>query len=490
MILTWIPNSTLKKNPRSIENSPAQTRMARRSPRQEYSRIDLGAGCSTDDSALQSPGAGSCSGFGEHSGSWRLSEDDDGTPRNNERGVAQCSRKATHIGTNVNQIHKQTNIVKDCNIPHKDDGSHLVGASGGNDPAAVGPDETSRSSESDSPSTDQQLRMLIQRNKLQNCSAQQLREQESRKCSGSSSRSVASVEMDGDNLVVVTEEIDDDTFEQPSQSNCAETDVAVTGTQNTDGVVHAVNDVNGDMLSARSTSPSSDSSNPSPTGQHYQKMINCIKGERSEEACCCKPDVNRLKESLDLRLNLEKGSEMERKISDHNFNLPEHSRTHSSSSSATSGPDSGPPSPMTPTGGCASPSGDSCSSSVSLSLMGNQVGRRDLTIHNISFPDESLALSNTPSPGRLSPVSIIDQVCGVFSVDLGKRHSFCILFMTVIVLCISLLPIYVFGIFIAPLQDNYPKTLLTQARSKRKALSNLYFQTHSSFSPIDKIKSH
>lgn len=424
MILTWIPNSTLKKNPRSIENSPAQTRMTRRSPRQEYSKVDLGAGCSTDESALQSPGAGSCSGFGEHSDSHRLSEDDDGTPRNNERGVTQSSRKATHIGTNVNQIHKQTNIVKDCNITHKDDGSHLVGASGGSDPEAVGPDETSRSSESDSPSTEQQLRMLIQRNKLQNFSAQQLREHESRKCSGSSSRSYASVEMDGDNLVVVTEEIDDDTFEKPSQSSCAVTDVKVASTQNADGVIHAVNDVNGDVSSARSTSPSSDSSHPSPTGQHYQKMMNCIKGGMSGEACCGKPDVNRLKESLDLRLNLEKGSENEKKISDHNFNLPEHSRTHSSSSSATSGPDSGPPSPLTPTGGCASPSGDSCSSSVSLSLMGNQVGRRDLTIHNISFPDESLALSNTPSPGRSSPFSIIDQVCGVFSVDLGKQYSF------------------------------------------------------------------
>lgn len=410
LILTWIPNSTLKKNPRSIENSPAQTRIARRSPRQEYSRVSLGTGCSTDESAIQSPVTFGGSSFGD-AGTYvrRVSDDNDGTPQNNERGILQ---KPIHIGANVNQIHKQSNVVKNCNVARTEDNSVVLGAVGGRDEADDIPCETSRSSESESPSTEQQLKVLVQRNKVQNSAAQQLREQESRKCSGSSGRSVASVEMDGDNLVVVTEEIDDDTFESPSLAVANEDVESKFGPIEESAAVDANNGHSSDRESS-----SSDSSSSSD-GNRYEKIINCMKSDRIENECCSKPDINRLKESLDLKLKLEKGSDSEKKVSDHNFNLSVNSRNRSSSSSATSGPDSEPSSPVTPEGGHASPSAESNASSASLA--GNQAGSRDFAIHNLSFPDETLTISSTPSPGRSSPNNIIDQVCGVFSVDLGK----------------------------------------------------------------------
>ena len=50
LILTWIPNTALKKNPRSIENSPMHARPSpRRSPRQEYAGRSTPTSCSTDD---------------------------------------------------------------------------------------------------------------------------------------------------------------------------------------------------------------------------------------------------------------------------------------------------------------------------------------------------------------------------------------------------------------------------------------------------------
>lgn len=405
LILTWIPNSTLKKNPRSIENSPAQTRITRRSPRQEYSRVSLGTGCSTDESAMQSPVAGGGSSYGD-AGTYvrRMSEDNDGTQQNNERGILQ---KPIHIGANVNQIHKQSNVVKNCNVARTEDNNVVFGAVGGRDEVDDIPCETSRSSESESPSTEQQLKLLVQRNKVPNSAAQQLQEQESRKCSASSGRSVASVEMDGDNLVVVTEEIDDDTFESPSRA------VANKDVESKFGLIEgsAANGHSSDRESSSSDSSSSD-------GNRYEKIINCMKSDRIENECCSKPDINRLKESLDLKLKLEKGSDNEKKVSDHNFNLSVNSRNRSSSSSATSGPDSEPSSPVTPEGGHASPSAESNASSASLA--GNQAGSRDFAIHNLSFPDETLTISSTPSPGRSSPNNIFDQVCGVFSVDLGK----------------------------------------------------------------------
>ena len=212
LILTWIPNSTLKKNPRSIENSPAQSRVTpRRSPRQEYAHVDYpsSAAQSPTNSAVDIDVAES-SDLRQSSSSALCSQGDACTITNNanescDDTVASkngCESKnnvkpsctptntcRARVGVNVNPIRdKCTNLLTQNSAEQTVSEKGDAVSDGGRSSVAV--------------AASRQLAMLSSR-------------------SDSSNKSVASVEMDGDNLVIVTEEtVNDEAFLDPAE-NCA-----------------------------------------------------------------------------------------------------------------------------------------------------------------------------------------------------------------------------------------------------------------------------
>ena len=222
----------------------------------------------------------------------------------------------------------------------------------------------------------------------------------------SSSRSVTSIEMEGDNLVVVTEEVDDSIFlddnqptesaKQPSSTNnmvaSGQNNNSNSGQNNDSSLVsesqssHLHVDENNENSNSGSTTPS-----PSPS----------------------RDDVVKLKSSLDLKLNVDADGLPIDNTSDV-LTTPEisitRSRTSSGSSSLTSGPDSRPPSPITP------PELDEPNSPRRVSETDSEAGSG---IHNCTFPNNSVSYTNSPG-GTLRNVTAKEQVCGVFSVDLGQ----------------------------------------------------------------------
>ncbi|GFR74313.1 TBC1 domain family member 16 [Elysia marginata] len=101
------------------------------------------------------------------------------------------------------------------------------------------------------------------------------------------------------------------------------------------------------------------------------------------------------------------------------------SRTSSSSSTTTSGPDSRPATPYTPdeNSPCSSPRHDSAGDHSQPESPGSCSSSS--YSHNLTFPENAMALSGmSPSaqPHR-EKRSARDQLCGVFSVDLGQMRS-------------------------------------------------------------------
>ena len=437
LILTWIPNSTLQKNPRSIENSPAQARITpRRSPRQEYSKSDFRASCSAGDSPVESPSRGIGSGDAKIR---RRSEGamlSDSMLRNNTKDVPN-GRIPAKIGTNVNQLHeKQTNVHRETiatNGSARLEGSETnadmqntaTAVSDQIEESANGQTED-RAYENGNPTAEPQQKLQTSENekaKILNSKTQQLKNEESSsKRRSSSNRSVASIEMEGDNLVVVTEEIDDEAFMVDADGNGAG-----------DEKFNVVRSRNSNQIEQKNSSSSSDSSHPSLTGNQATKQSQSSTLSQHHHPCGNR-DVTRLKETLDLRLNLNTASGLESKISDCNFNIQcggVSSRTLSSSSTATSGPDTDTPSPVTPppcdtVAAAGSPSGGSEEYVAILDRIdcGESAESPSFVMtHNMSFPDNSVSFMSD-SPGGLTPHrSVADQVCGVFSVDLGKSFS-------------------------------------------------------------------
>ena len=355
---------------------------------------------SAEGSELVSPVCGAAGSDAARDSLRRHSEESssgDDILRNNERENVQQRRKQCHVGTNVNQIFdKATNIKKAQSLTQRSEDS--------ND------QERMNNVECDTSLPESGSQSKLEKFRAQNCAMQQIKDRESRKRSGSSNRSVASIEMDGDNLVVVTEEMDDDTF-LDGQKN-SEASVVVTADNNLEKQVKDLN---------ISSEGSKDSL---PTRAIFEAGNEPVELLVVKNKCGKKPDVNRLKETLDLRLNLESSIEgKDRKVSDHNFNISQLARVRSSSSTSTSGPDTDPPSPATPTGYHSSPS---ASSYTSLTLVeGNQAsdGESVMMTHNLSFPDNSVTFGEGLSPGRSPMRDAIDQVCGVFSVDLGEFEN-------------------------------------------------------------------
>ena len=269
---------------------------------------------------------------------------------------------------------------------------------------------TSPSSESGSPSTERQLFLMLHKNRVQ----------EIKKERNSSSRSVTSIEMDGDNLVVVTEEIDEDSIFEDEDEIDGSNSISVSRSYKDSGV---------GTLTSRDTDYTSTSSSeyPSPTSEHYHKILGELQqtveedykpsagsiSEPSRGPTPSRADVCKLKESLSLQLDLT-ATAPDITIT------PEAPRSHdspcsiSTCSSSTSGPDSRVPSPITPPDSpMESPR------SARLESPGYATSESGNDGHmNLTFPENSLSFGRRGSSGGMKKTAK-EQLCGVFSVDLG-----------------------------------------------------------------------
>lgn len=439
LILTWIPNSSLKKNPKSIESpnrSYATTPSPKRTPRQEFARKQI-----TTPSPSSSP-RGSCVSVGSDAceqyymdkapvknkkkqsidnssmnselslgsredclDSWAQVEeinrksstsnksqtdsgiDTEDVVQNNEKNIP---KKCSTVGRNVNDLH----VDKESNTECKTDNRR-------------GPEEDISSSDTtDSLTAEEQLAAMLKRNKLHTKARERLE----------SNKSV-SIEMDGDNLVVVTEEID-----KPQTVNM---DKYITEKNLNKNESKFDTSSSSQSTDAEGISLSSDSTHPSPSGAHYNRMIDelregvsvqdngsstCDSSETVTEVTA-KP-TTRTGVPKDLSLNTNAGSDGYYSVP--SLTTPDISvtrcRQSSSSSSLTSGPDSVPPSddespPLSPTWN-KSPDSPSSDSSAPVT-------------HNLTFPHNSVSYST----GSQERKSAKDQMCGVFSVDLGQMRS-------------------------------------------------------------------
>lgn len=371
LILTWIPNSTLKKNPRSIENSPAQTRVTpRRSPRQEYAHIDnlTSATQSPTDSTADADVTASCDrrqsssavdsvgdvcpvadNVNESADDTVASENGCESKNNVKPSCTPTNTCRARVGVNVNPIRdKCTNLLPQSNVEQTAGEKGDTVSDGSHHSVAVG--------------AARQLAMLRSR-------------------SDSSSKSVASVEMDGDNLVIVTEEtVNDDAFVDPAE-NCA-------------------GESAGSLLT-----------------EQYRETLDKLTAAASKSVG---DDMQRLRQSLDLQLNLSRGNSLVEKVADFDFeitSLNTHIEDRRKSSSSTSGPDSTPPSPsdIPDIPNLSSPE-------VVNDVFGNaQQHDSDFVRHFMSFPENSVDFTAEKSSLDSDTTfrTAVEQVCGVFSVDLG-----------------------------------------------------------------------
>ena len=329
--------------------------------------------------------------------------------------------------------------------------------------------EDSSMSESDSLNTEDKLTALLNKHKLQAKSKERLdsnksgRTDSNRSARTDSSRSV-SIELDGDSIRIVTEELDDDVIVESKDLNIndenstkdnknltmADKDLAVVDTTVNKDESSSVSPDN----ELSSISISSDSTNPSPTGKHYNRMISEIRGrldkdlnsqseqinasgDKSTANNCTNSEINtNSNHVVNSRTNSETTTDSVKTEGTSSSSAKNHPTTLdltsaitsnqvnccnadpintpdiavsrlSSSSGSTSGPDSTPPSPYSdsPPSPLYSPrfNHDSPSSSDSLS-------------HNLQFPENALSKPQTDKEKKTAK----EQVCGVFSVDLGR----------------------------------------------------------------------
>ncbi|CAE1287106.1 TBC1 domain family member 16 [Acanthosepion pharaonis] len=449
LILTWIPNATLKRNPRSIENSPNRSAMGspksspRRTPKQDYARSDNLATPSPSMSprdSLVSMGSEQClwieqrrrsrqrddsslcseisvgsrdetsdyDSYRDKFGPSNKSQTDSGvgtdwdhtsgqSAPNNEKAVSTTRTRVHKVGVNVNDLSKENKRNLDSADPYSKTSKY-----------------DSSSTESEGITPEEQLAAMLKKNKLYRKSRERL----------GSDRSV-SIEMEGDNLVVVQE---DNMLNLNIHQKEKKYDMASSPSTDFD-----------------QTSLSSDSTDPSPTGEHYRLMVGELRRKCAELNDRLNESMTNGNEdllvtenptsettsldsfSLEHHANVDTEPLPPRQLLEH-FNNGSDSNVQnmtirtpdvevtryrlSSSSTSTSGPDSRPPTPYLSPDHSATSSPrhqrDSLSGSSSCSLA-----------HNLCFPENSMSYMRKRKEKR-SPK---EQVCGVFSVDLAQMRS-------------------------------------------------------------------
>ncbi|KAK6169034.1 hypothetical protein SNE40_020163 [Patella caerulea] len=462
LFLTWIPNASLKKNPKSIESSPSKPKgftpraSPRKAPKQEFAKpyedvtpspvespfdqASVTSNClseqkldkdqvpvqnkkhSVDNTSLSSDFSLGSRDESHSLDSWQHKEDsgsrlgnklssscksqtDSGIGseeaitthnlsiiQNNEKGTGLIT-KPSKVGINVNDLHE-----KNCNSNGEVKNLLNTTSSKDDDPS---------SQESDGLTSEEQLAAMMKRNKLH----------AKARDSTDPARAVKSIVMDGDQLQVVTEEKDVflEASKDPHEKNINknESKFETSSSQSTDV-----------------ESLSSDSTNPSPSDSRYESLVAELRQNGIGQNI---PEINyycdTLEDSGKRRESIKCGIQVPNELDLSNFIIPPPNtpmltpdisvtrcrNDSSSSSTTTSGPDSHPPTPYSSDAESlpGSPSKEDSVNSLSTSSAGS------ITTYNMTFPENSVSYSNY----RKERKSAKEQVCGVFSVDLGQMRS-------------------------------------------------------------------
>lgn len=437
MILTWIPNSTLRKNTRSIENSPNRSHgttpksSPRRTPRQEFSKPDNSVvtptTCMTDLSPLDSC-VSICSDAGERNAqnaackkmsidstadslgskegsSEGLTPDDENVRKfsgtsngsrfdsgvasvgeevqNNEKSISNLN-KEKHVGQNVNDLY--VDKVSKINSQLKT----LTKLALDEDSINCKPNSSEESNVSES-----ELKTI-------------------RKQRTSSSKSV-SIEMDGDSLCITTEELDDEVLSNGENINSEESDNTESrydgsNTSANPPDVYSEQAFNNNLNNMENDKDSDRTGKASDWNQFKQSSINDTDSQSTETTSVKSPQtVPPHPQSLDLcAVNM---APVSAGLSGSNSMVtPDISVTRqrysSGSSTTTSGPDSEPPSPYS-----SSPSSLQSEPVIYLDTPSSP----ESFSQNLQFPENAVTSKKSKEKKTAK-----EQVCGVFSVDLGK----------------------------------------------------------------------
>ncbi|XP_041364865.1 TBC1 domain family member 16-like isoform X2 [Gigantopelta aegis] len=451
LVLTWIPNLSLKKNPRSIENSPNCSKgntprpSPKRTPKQEYSKSN-----EPTPSPSESPGDSSVMGElgfingGDKMITHKKKHSTDNTSLSSELS-AGSREEDTSIGSwnPGEEVHHDGHRLSSSNKSAADSGigsDEIVSLyiqnnektmHGGAKRSVIGihvndltVDKTSKSNtehhhqyagredsgvvpNTDGLTSEEQLVAMLNRNKLH------MRARER-----TDSNKSVSIEMEGERLVVVTEEMDG------GPSDRQQLDIVDKNTYTNESKFDT-------SSSPESGSVSSDSTNPSPSESSGQTIISELREEllRKHDLLFQNEPHSKpypipspcggsggLTVPSDLDLGCLTVPPPNTPILTPDISVTR-VRNTSSSSTTTSGPDSQPPSPYTSDAESApsSPSKDAVSpESPSVSSNGSAGFS-----HNMTFPNNSLSHGSSKKEKK----SAKEQLCGVFSVDLGQMRS-------------------------------------------------------------------
>lgn len=215
------------------------------------------------------------------------------------------------------------------------------------------------------------------------------------KQSTSSNKSV-SIEMDGDNLCVTTEELDDDVLVGGDNILNGKSDNVVKDTKETmcsETVTNRVENI--------SVSPELNGlgANGTVTGH-----------ESGQGRTICVPQHPQSLNLSAINTTVPPTNKLTDLTATPDISISHH-RNSSSSSTTTSGPDSEPPSPYS-----TSPSSEPWEPVIHLDTPSSP----ESLSHNLQFPENSVSGGSKTREKKTAK----EQVCGVFSVDLGMRSIF------------------------------------------------------------------
>ena len=416
LILTWIPNTTLKQNPRSIENSPSRISPCR-SPKQDYAHTPTSP--SNDLSA-------ELAYKNEHSSLKEISEENidsmvsgiNNIVSSSSSGYStEYSRSASdksHIFDDISSL-----SLDDTKQNEQYDRAVKVVESDSSQEDVKLKQQSSFTSSDSSPT---EINLFFQAKKRGDILKERYKmlRTEKRSSSGASERhsssvtsigSVTSIEMEGDNLRIVTE-MDENDEAFLVQNNSMSTDSCKSEYLHSDTLEKGCSETYSSSQNKR-TSLNKLANELVLTEENIKGVLSPNRSEEnieyhtiSDNDCLIKHDIT--PRPIDLSLNLDNVS---------NSSVP-----NSPCSSSTSGPD-------TPTDSSSSFSVPSSASLTELSsvvapglLYQPSVKVTDIDSHVMShdlrFPQNSVSSNSTSTTD--SHHTAKEQLCGVFSVDLGE----------------------------------------------------------------------
>ncbi|KAH3860764.1 hypothetical protein DPMN_023684 [Dreissena polymorpha] len=395
LILTWIPNSNLKKNTKSIENSPNRSNRStpkhsprRKTPKQEFAKSDNNVAtpttCTTDLSPLDScVSIGDDKGDKSEEGSIRKkhsidSVNSEDSLTSKEKGVlnAPSENKGRKLGIENEQFDSGTasigrNINSD-NFSHQDGQAMSENDIHANKVCKI---NTQLNNLTKLALADEEIDMTKQNH---HCRPRTISKQ-----STSSNKSV-SIEIDGDNICVTTEDLEDEVIQDDLNDEKHVIEIVCTQSNSTQNLSTA-----------------------------NQNGLNCNKlGEVPTDNHCSRfggVSPNRTIPPHPQSLNLSGTCDMQY-LSAPDISVTRE-RNPSGSSTTTSGPDSQPPSPY-------SSSPEQSSGMWEPVINVDTPSSPESLTHNLRFPENSVSKNRSNEKKTAK-----EQVCGVFSVDLGKSAS-------------------------------------------------------------------